>query len=312
MEHSLSALLPVRNAEATLEGAVLEILEVLPELTSRFELVIVDDCSCDATIEVADELGGRYPQLVVVRHARPQGRTAAIQTGLRRSRGEVIFVADEDCELSLGEVRKVWDELSQHELILGRPAATRRRLHFSHRTIGAGRPTRLPDGLPPGVVSVASAMADQGTLLYYLRRNGLQWHEVEISDRTPRLAPRRIAAMARSLFAARRRAGRSIAACRSAAAHPKQAKAAQLPHAAEGLRLGGMKRLPPKGRGGRLSWCDPKRGLEGRDFFQPRLAATSCHVASGRLSWNGTNDWLGILLGYLRLEGFLKRASSTS
>jgi glycosyltransferase involved in cell wall biosynthesis len=201
LEHSLSALLPVRNAEATLEGAVSEMLEVLPELTSRFELVIVDDCSCDATIEVADELGGTYPQLVVVRHARPQGRTAAIQTGLRRSRGEVIFVADEDCELSLAEVRKVWDELSQHELILGRSAATRRRPHFSHRPSEPGGQRGYQMGYRRALLSVASAMADQGTLLYYLRRNGLQWHEVEISDRTPRSAPRRIAAMARSLFA---------------------------------------------------------------------------------------------------------------
>jgi glycosyltransferase involved in cell wall biosynthesis len=201
LEHSLTALLPVRNAEGTLAETLAEWLEVLPELTSRFELVVVDDCSSDATIEIADDLGGSYPQLVVVRHAHPRGRSAAITTGLRRARGEVIFLADEDCDLSLGEVRKLWTALEEHELVLGRPAAFRQRKWVLHRT-------PLPDGQRGFQIgyrrafhSLASAMADQATLLDHLRRNGCQWHEVEIQDRTPRLAPHRIAAPARKLSA---------------------------------------------------------------------------------------------------------------
>ena len=134
LEHSLSALLPVRNAEGTLAETISEWLEVLPELTSRFEMVVVDDCSSDATIEIADELGGAYPQLVVVRHSQPRGRSAAIATGLRRARGEMIFLADEDCDLSLGEVRKLWIGLEEHELVLGRPAAARQRKWLLHKT----------------------------------------------------------------------------------------------------------------------------------------------------------------------------------
>jgi glycosyltransferase involved in cell wall biosynthesis len=203
LEHSLSALLPVRNAEATLVETILEWLEVLPELTSRFELVIVDDCSSDATIEIADELGGAYPQLVVVRHAHPQGRSAAIATGLRRARGEVIFLADEDCDLSLGEFRKLWIGLEEHELILGRPAAVQQRRWLVHKTPAPSSQGGFQIGYRRAFHSLGSATTDQATLLEHLRRHGCQWHEVEVQDRTPRLGPHRIAATARNLFAPR-------------------------------------------------------------------------------------------------------------
>jgi len=37
-----------------LGGQVQRILEVLPDLTRQFELIIIDDGSTDATLEVAD------------------------------------------------------------------------------------------------------------------------------------------------------------------------------------------------------------------------------------------------------------------
>jgi len=95
VERSLSVLLPVRNVESTLASTVHKLLEVVPELTRDFELVIVDDGSSDATIEVADELAVQYPQIRVVRHGRPMGPEAAIQSGLRSSRGDAIVLQNE-------------------------------------------------------------------------------------------------------------------------------------------------------------------------------------------------------------------------
>jgi glycosyltransferase involved in cell wall biosynthesis len=196
-------LLPVRNVEATLEQTVSEMLEVLPELTSRFELVIVDDCSSDATIEIADELAGSYPQVTAVRHAWPQGRVAAVQTGLHHTRAEVIFLADADCDLSLGEVRRLWNHLAEHELVLGRPAAARQRLWPLGDRAALSHQHGYQLGYRRVFLSLAHAVQDQATLLDHLRRHGLQWHEVDIADRAPRSAPHRTAASAGGLFARR-------------------------------------------------------------------------------------------------------------
>jgi glycosyltransferase involved in cell wall biosynthesis len=45
-------------------------LDILPELTSRFDLVVIDDCSTDSTIEVADELAAYYVAVQPLAHAK--------------------------------------------------------------------------------------------------------------------------------------------------------------------------------------------------------------------------------------------------
>jgi len=85
----------VKDAQATLNNAVHEILDVIADSGERFELLIIDDGSTDATSEVAHELSRHYPQIRTVRHGTPQGRDAAIRTGLARSRGEVVMLRDD-------------------------------------------------------------------------------------------------------------------------------------------------------------------------------------------------------------------------
>ena len=96
MERSLTALLPVRNAEATLLETVAEWLDVLPELTSRLELVIIDDCSSDATIEIADELDSEdrhetaFRGVLSIQNAREQLHWEPAFRSLRDGIGEYI------------------------------------------------------------------------------------------------------------------------------------------------------------------------------------------------------------------------------
>lgn len=112
VERSLTVLLPVHNHQSVLAARVQRILDVLPELTRHFELIIVDDGSTDATIEVADELASQYPQVQAVRHEIPLGRLAALQSGLARSHGDVILLYDEDSGLSMQEVQQRWKAMS--------------------------------------------------------------------------------------------------------------------------------------------------------------------------------------------------------
>jgi len=178
LDRSLSAILPVRNAEATLCTRVLDLIEILPELTGRFELVVVDDCSSDATIEVADELRAAYPQLIAIRHAAPKGRAATIRTGLDHSSGEIVFLTDEGCGLALYRIRDLWNALNEHELVLGTPC--RWAPHWENGRWSAPLEVGYQMGHRRAFRELSEVLADQGTLLAHLSGDNRPWHQIEI------------------------------------------------------------------------------------------------------------------------------------
>jgi glycosyltransferase involved in cell wall biosynthesis len=94
VQRSLSVLLPVKDAQATLTDSVHEILDVVADSGNRFELLIIDDGSTDATNEVAHELSRHYPQVRLIRHHSSMGQEEAIRTGLKQSQGEIVLLRD--------------------------------------------------------------------------------------------------------------------------------------------------------------------------------------------------------------------------
>ncbi len=109
MNEILSVIMPVHKAQSQITEQVIELLEVLTDLTSAFEIVIVDDGSEDLTLEVIYELANEYPQVRFARHTRYRGYSAAVETGLAYSLGEIVFVHDHTTPLRAGMLRSLWE-----------------------------------------------------------------------------------------------------------------------------------------------------------------------------------------------------------
>ncbi len=107
MIRSLSVLLPVYNAQATLVAHVTRMLDCLAEFTSRFDLMIIDDGSTDATPEVAHELSARFPQVKNVRTSQRLGIEDSLRHGLARTRSQLVIGLTGVSRIDMAEIAQV-------------------------------------------------------------------------------------------------------------------------------------------------------------------------------------------------------------
>ena len=75
------------------DGIVTVIEEIRP-FTDR--LIIVDDGSRDGTRELAQECARKHSGITVASHQKNLGKVAAILTGIRHARTEVVVLIDAD------------------------------------------------------------------------------------------------------------------------------------------------------------------------------------------------------------------------
>lgn len=89
----VSVVMPAYNAEKYIEEAV---RSVLRQTWTDFELLIVDDCSRDATAEIARRLAGEDGRIVLLQNPQNSGVSASRNAGVARARGKWIAFLDSD------------------------------------------------------------------------------------------------------------------------------------------------------------------------------------------------------------------------
>jgi hypothetical protein len=122
LNDSLSIIVPVRNAEATLATHVSRLLDLLPDLTPQFEVVVVDDASADQTVELARDLAREYPQVRLICHNEMKGPEAAVKTGLQWAQGKTLFVQEAATPPSHTDLRRLWSLRHDSDVVMARAA----------------------------------------------------------------------------------------------------------------------------------------------------------------------------------------------
>jgi cellulose synthase/poly-beta-1,6-N-acetylglucosamine synthase-like glycosyltransferase len=101
---AVSILLPVRNGERWLR-AKLESIVRLDYPRELLEILVISDGSTDQTEAIAQEFAAQGVRLIAVSRG---GKAAALNAGLRRARGEILFFTD---------VRQLLDPAALRELV---------------------------------------------------------------------------------------------------------------------------------------------------------------------------------------------------
>jgi len=92
---TVSVIVPCYNEEASVE-ATLEVISVALAPIPAHEIIVVNDGSTDGTAAVLEAIGSRFPTLRVLTHDGNKGYGAALKSGIRRARGELIAITDAD------------------------------------------------------------------------------------------------------------------------------------------------------------------------------------------------------------------------
>ena len=108
---SLSAFFPAYNDQHTIEGIVRTAAEEMRKVTLDFEVLVVDDGSKDKTGAILDRLATELPYLRVIHHERNLGYGAALISGFKNAKKDLIFYTDGDGQYNVRDMHNLLAEL---------------------------------------------------------------------------------------------------------------------------------------------------------------------------------------------------------
>jgi glycosyltransferase involved in cell wall biosynthesis len=82
------------------------------------EVLVVDDGSKDQTAASAESAGAR-----VVRHPYNKGNGAAVKTGIRSAKGEIVLLMDADGQHDPADIERVLAGMDVHDMVIGARAS---------------------------------------------------------------------------------------------------------------------------------------------------------------------------------------------
>lgn len=117
----LSIVIPLLNEAESLPELTQWIQRVLQARGLSYEVILIDDGSTDNSWEVIEELAQGDPALRGIRFNRNYGKSAALDTGFRATRGRVVCTMDADLQDSPEELPELYRLITEegYELISG-------------------------------------------------------------------------------------------------------------------------------------------------------------------------------------------------
>lgn len=107
----LSVVIPVYNEVQTIEEVV---QAVLAAPYTPHEVVVVDDCSTDGTLEKLETVVlPRHPEVRLLTHSVNRGKGAALKTAFEQVTGDVVVVQDADLEYDPRDYPRLIDPILQ-------------------------------------------------------------------------------------------------------------------------------------------------------------------------------------------------------
>jgi dolichol-phosphate mannosyltransferase len=119
----LTVIYPAYNEEENIKRIPRELLYYLDKLHMSYEVLVIDDGSKDHTAAETKKLIKKYPQIMLVQHAKNQGLGMAVRTGIKHARGIYTVTIDGDFTFHPRQIKNLFTVLkkSRVDCVIGSP-----------------------------------------------------------------------------------------------------------------------------------------------------------------------------------------------
>ncbi len=116
----VSVIVPALNEAKSLRELFLRVKRTLDDIEQRFEFIVVDDGSSDATFETAKSLREERANICIIRHARNCGKSMALRHGFEVAGGDVAVTIDADLQDQPEMIPRLLDKITKDcDLVVG-------------------------------------------------------------------------------------------------------------------------------------------------------------------------------------------------
>lgn len=119
---SISIIIAAYNEEKKVEQTlqtVISIFDKKKEKYGNYEIILVDDGSKDKTIEIANDVSKKYPQLKVISSMPNKGKGFAVRKGMKEARGDIFLLTDADLAYALDNIDAFLNACSLCDVAVG-------------------------------------------------------------------------------------------------------------------------------------------------------------------------------------------------
>ena len=108
---NISVVIPLFNEEESIKELSTWIVEVMKKNKFSYEIIFIDDGSDDTSWKVIERLNSKNSNIKGVKFRRNYGKSAALNIGFLKAKGDVVITMDADLQDSPDEIPKLYEKV---------------------------------------------------------------------------------------------------------------------------------------------------------------------------------------------------------